>query len=466
MRRSLLVAAVLVVLTACTANSSPPRLTLHGCQVAGVAARCGSFVVPEDRSTGRGRTIRLRVAVVPALSGHATADPVFWLAGGPGGSAIDDAGLALQILSGTTDVRDLVLVDQRGTGGSNDVRCPAGDDPQRWADEVRACLPSLAADPRAYTTAWAMDDLDDVRAALGYDRINLYGGSYGASAAQVYLQRHAEHARSAVLAAGTLLDVPVYERFPAASQRALDQVFTRCAADPACAAAFPDPAGDLRALTARLDAGPVPLTDPATGRSGSFTRADLGPGVHGLLLDAGTAAALPRLLHAAAAGDWGDVLAALGGVPAEPTADTPGLQMMELTITCSEPQERLVRGETDTAGSYLGYDDVRAMTVPEDLCTAMPRPQSAALYRAPKPVDVPVLLINGDADPQDPPGNVAGAERLYPDSLALTAPYQAHHYPGTACQAGIIRAFVERARTTGIDAGCLQDAVPPPFLVG
>ena len=462
--RRVVLAALLVVLTACTpSGSAQPRLALHACQVAGVAARCGTFAVPEDRSTGSGRTIRLRVAVLPAASGHPLPDPVFWLAGGPGGSAVDDAALARQTLSGVAFDRDLVLVDQRGTGGSNDLRCPAGDDPQGWAQAVRDCLPSLAGDPRAYTTAWGMDDLDDVRAALGYDKIDVYGGSYGASAAQVYLERHADHARSAILAAGTLLDVPVYEQFPATSQRALDQLFARCAADPACAAAFPDPAGDLRALTARLDAGPVELTDPATGRSGQFTRADLGPGVHGALLDAATAAALPRLLHSAAAGDWSDVLALVAGQD-QPAPDRPGLQMMELTILCSEPQERLVRAETNTTGSYLSYDDVRTLTVPEDVCAAMPRPPAAALYAAPVPVDVPVLLVNGDADPQDPPGSVAGAERLFPDSLALTVPYQGHHYAGTPCQAGIFQAFLAHAATGEVDAACLQDSQPPPFL--
>ena len=462
-----MLAALLVVGTACSPGpSSQPRLALHGCEVAGAAAQCGTFAVPEDRSSGHGRTIRLRVVVVPAASGSALPDPVFWLAGGPGGSAVDDAALARQTLAGVLVDRDLVFVDQRGTGGSNDLRCPAGDDPQSWAGAVRDCLPSLDGDPRAYTTAWGMDDLDDVRAALGYDRINVYGGSYGASAAQVYLERHAAHARSAILAAGTLLDVPVYEQFPATSQRALDQLFARCAADASCAAAFPDPAGDLRALTARLDAGSVQLTDPATGRSGQFTRADLGPGLHGALLDAATAAALPRLLHSAAAGDWSDVLALVAGGQDEPAAEKAGLQMMELTILCSESQERLTRAETDTAGSYLSYDDVRALTVPEDVCRAVPQPPPAALYTPPVPVDVPVLLLNGDADPQDPPDNVAGAQRLFPDSLALTVPYEGHHYAGTPCQAGIFQAFLQHAATGDVDAGCLQESKPPPFLPG
>src|SRR4051794_4691763 len=107
--RSLVLAALLVVGTACSPGpSSQPRLALHGCAVAGAAAQCGTFAVPEDRSSGRGRTIRLRVVVVPAASGSALPDPVFWLAGGPGGSAVDDAALARQALAGVLVDRDLV----------------------------------------------------------------------------------------------------------------------------------------------------------------------------------------------------------------------------------------------------------------------------------------------------------------------------------------------------------------------
>ncbi len=271
------VAALVLALTACQASSpgrkTPPRLRLAPCMVGDVSAQCGTLSVPENGATGTGKMIQLRVAVVPALNKQRAPDPVFWLAGGPGDAATDSAAAATGLMATVNQQRDLVLVDQRGTGGSNDLRCPQGSDASRWADELRNCLQGLDGDPRAYTTAWAMDDLDDVRAALGYDRINLYGISYGVTAAQVYLQRHPSHVRTALLESGTVLDVPIYERFPAASQHALDLLFARCAADPGCHAAYPDPAADLRAVTARLDRGPIntKLTDPSTGQPIQFT---------------------------------------------------------------------------------------------------------------------------------------------------------------------------------------------------
>ena len=207
------VAALLLALTACQASPrQEPRLRLAQCTLGAVAARCGSLPVPENREVGSGRMIQLRVAVLPAQGQPRIPDPVFWLAGGPGDAATDPAGAAVQLLQLVNQQRDVVLVDQRGTGGSRDLRCPQGSVADRWAEQLRTCLAGLDGDPGAYTTAWAMDDLDQVRAALGYERVNLYGMSYGVTAAQVYLQRHPTRVRSAILESGALLGVPIYEQ--------------------------------------------------------------------------------------------------------------------------------------------------------------------------------------------------------------------------------------------------------------
>jgi pimeloyl-ACP methyl ester carboxylesterase len=437
---------------------SDPPLRLTECQVGSTAALCGSLSVPENRATSRGRRISLSVAVVPAQEARRP-DPVFWFSGGPGVAATDDLPAAVGFLAEVNRHRDLVFVDQRGTGRSNQLVCPQGPDAGRWADDLRACLAALPADPAAYTTAWAMDDVDDVRRALGYVTVNLYGGSYGATAVQVYLQRHPAVVRSATLLGGTLLEVPIFERFPANSQRALDAAFARCARDPACRTAYPDPAGDLRALTARLDAGPVdlPVTDPATGQPGRFTRSMLGPGLHTLLRDAATAALVPRVLHSARRGDWGDVLAVRPGSAA---SGAPTWVLMNMTILCHEPWARLDPARTAPAegGSYLSYADVRALTVPEDLCVLMPTPPAAAAYAPPVPVNVPTLFVNGDIDPQDPPANVAAAAATYPTSLTLTSVGESHQFSRPGCLADVIAAFIDTASTRGLPSACLAQA--------
>jgi pimeloyl-ACP methyl ester carboxylesterase len=309
-----------------------------------------------------------------------------------------------------------------------------------------------------------------VRAALGYDQINLYGISYGATAAQVYVQRHPAHARSAILESGTLLGVPIFERFPTASQRALDLLFARCAAEVACHKAFPTPAKDLRAVMARLDRGPIelPVTDPSTGQPAQYTRADLAPNLLGTLSDLRTAGVLPRMLHSAAHGDWSDVVAAAAPETTAPAA-APTWQLMPMTINCYEPEERMREAETEAAaaGSFLTYADMSAMVDPGGICAAMPAPPPTAVHGPPTVSDVPMLFINGAADPKDPPTNVAGAGRVYSRSLALTVPNQAHDYNvDPSCRAELFDALIRMADTTGLPSECLRYQPAPPFDLG
>jgi pimeloyl-ACP methyl ester carboxylesterase len=441
-----------------------PNALLQPCTVGTTTAKCATIPVPENRASAVGRQIDLHVVVVPATASQSHPDPIFWLAGGPGvAAATDDAANAIHFLALENVDRDLVFIDQRGTGSSNKLVCEHGNDPARWADDLRTCLGSLDADPAAYTTAWAMDDVDQVRATLGYDLINLYGGSYGVTAAEVYLQRHPEHVRSVAIVSGTMLDTPMFELYPTNSQRALDELFARCAAVASCSAAYPDLAGDLERVTARLDAGPVALgvTNPITNQPFQFTRDDLGPAVHNMLRDARTAVQLPRLLHAAANGDWSgvtqNVKASLRGIDPLVASTPQTWLLMALTIQCHEPWAQLRPTPTQAASehSYLRYADVKALTVQPELCAAMPVPDPSALYAPSARLNTPMLLINGALDPQDPPSNVDSAHRLYPNSLALVATDESHSYSNSACVSSILGQFFEAASTDGLTTTCL-----------
>jgi pimeloyl-ACP methyl ester carboxylesterase len=449
------------------ATATPrPTITLQPCTLSGQRAECGSLTVLEDREARSGRRINLNVVVFRARSDQPAPDPIFYLAGGPGVAATDDAAGALQLLESANERRDLVFVDQRGTGGSNKLTCPMPADPARQVEDLRACLANLAGDPRAYTTAWAMDDLDDVRAALGYDQINLVGASYGATAAQVYLLRHGEHVRTATLMAGSLLDVPMFERYPLSSQAALDLLFARCAADLACHAAYPNLRQEFAEILAQLDQQPMTMTivDPQTGQPGQFTRDMLDVGLHQLLVGTETTALVPEAIHLLYAKRW-DAVQALLASRSSSANPAPQWTVMNLTILCSEDWAKLRPAETTavSGGSYLRYNDIRALTVPENLCGVMPRPKAAALYGPVAGSNVPVLLINGQADPQDPPANVAGAKQHYPNSLTLVAPGQAHVSTGVFCRFTIFIAFVERASLANLPTACLDQVVLPPF---
>ena len=236
-------------------NAPRQKLALEPCRLPGwnEDVRCGQYEVYENREAKTGRKISLRVVVAPSLGEKAAPDPIFYFAGGPGAGAIDNFSLAGKgFLAGLRRERDLVLVDQRGTGGSNQLPCNLRGDKNDMAaffseifspERLRACRAELekVADLKLYSTPIAMDDLDEVRAALGYDKINLYGGSYGSTAALAYLRQYPQRVRTATVAGVAPPDMKLPLPFGKGVQKALEHVFADCAADEKCRAAFPAP---------------------------------------------------------------------------------------------------------------------------------------------------------------------------------------------------------------------------------
>ncbi|HSJ76508.1 MAG TPA: alpha/beta fold hydrolase, partial [Gemmatimonadales bacterium] len=273
--------------------------------------RCGTLRVVENRQTRTGRTIDLHVAVLPAQRPESAPDPLFILAGGPGQGARDYAPFVQRAFKEVRRARDIVLVDARGTGASNPLNCNRGD-PLEFLSassiDPTPCLQLLKGDPRFYTSEPVVDDIDDVRAALGYERINLWGGSYGTRAALVYARRHAAHVRSVVLdgAAPFEIELPLYNAGNA--QRALDRLLADCAAEPECRAAFPRLREEIGEVLARLDQGSVrvSLRHPQNNRPVDFTvsRSAFASGIRGMLYVPVHASLIPLMVHEAAQGDF------------------------------------------------------------------------------------------------------------------------------------------------------------------
>ncbi len=453
--------------TAAPTATSAPKLTLHPCKLAGMNAQCGTLSVYEDRAAKSGRMINLNIAVLKAYSSNPAPDPIFLFSGGPGGAATESALWAYEHLGSANAQRDIVLVDQRGTGGSNALTCAQPGDPARAVETLRDCLTKTDAAPAAYTTAWFTDDIDEVRSALGYDQINLDGGSYGGTAVQVYILRHGEHVRTATLESTSLLDVPAFEKIPVYSQQALDKMFSRCEADNDCHAAFPNVRQEFAQTLANLEQHPatLPINDPATGQPRILTAPLFKLLLHNILFNTEITAAAPLFIHMVCTQDWAGLGAFITAYQGSHPS-TPEWQLMELTIICNEDWARMRRAETDTvaAKSYFKYEDVRAQFEPEDLCALMPRPKAEALYGPPANSSVPMLWINGDADPQMPPEVVAGAKQRYPNSLMLVAPGQSHQSTGTYCRGSIIADFIERGSVDNLSTDCLQKVPLPAFI--
>jgi pimeloyl-ACP methyl ester carboxylesterase len=467
------------VSSAAPASPSARVISLAGvpmepCAVGETTGWCGVLRVPEDRSHPEGRQIDLRVVVMPATGPTARPDPVFFLAGGPGGAATEDETWVGGTFATLHRDHDFVLVDQRGTGGSNRLVSPDPPDTsglsrsaaeariELWVHDVLATLPG---DPRFYTTSVAMDDLDDVRAALGAERIDIVGASYGATAAQYYLRQHEDHVRAVVLDGATLLDVPILELFATNSQLALDAMLDRCDADDACHASFPAIRDDLRRAFAALREQSVAtdVPDPWTGKPIIIDENSLAGVIHAGLLQDETTARLPSLIHGAAHRSWNPVAAAIADnlPPKERSTDR---LVMSAVILCSEAWARFDAAETARLArdSYLADVEVGAAANAAQTCRLIPQGVVPAGDGQAVRSDLPVLFTVGSADPQDPPANIADASVELPASRTVIVPGEGHTVAHLGCLPSLVADFLETGTAAGLDTSCAATSVPLP----
>lgn len=428
-----------------------------------VAARCGTLSVPENRAQPTGRKIDLYVAAMPARVPGGHGAPVFFIAGGPGGSTVSSWAEAPVIFSGLNDHHDIVLVDQRGTGKSHPIATPAPNPGETPAAYASRALASIDGDPRYYTTAVAMDDLDAVRQALGYSKIDLYGGSYGATAVQYYLRQHGDHVAAAVLDGGTLVNIPIFELIARNSQLALDDVLSRCAADSGCSAAYPNVRSDLIRTMNRLALHPVTtnVSDPS-GQPIVLSGDTLAATIHQLLV-ASDSGPIPLLIHEAYTGQYDAVAAALSAYLGAP--DTQML-VMSIEIMCSEAWARNDPANVRATGqgSYMLSNEVAFAEQYASACAWVPPGYVPAGDGQPPSTDVPVLLLNGSDDPQDPPANVAGYDTLMPNSLLVVAPGQGHTVGHLGCLPKVVIRFFDSGRADPAFASkCTASMSPPDF---
>ena len=475
---ALLLAAGASLSAACGPDGGNPgaRVELSPCFVPGVRApaRCGTVRVPEDRAAPGGRTIDLQVVVVPALASAPEPDPVFFLAGGPGQAATQIAGFALGAADRLRERRDLVFVDQRGTGHSNALFCevPADDAPLAEQfdsdfdpEDVAWCRDRQTADLRQYTTTVAMDDLDAVRDALGYGQINLWGVSYGTRAALAYVRQHGEHARSVVLDGVAPMSMLLPVSLAKDAERALDRTFEDCAADAACAGAFPDLRARFHAFVARLDEEPLraQVSHPVTGAREELVidrRAFVGA-LRGMLYSADLSALVPLALHRAMSGDATTFVTAareLGGRMERSMAIG-----LFLSVVCSEDVPFLAPGEIEreAEGTLLG---THAALEIARACALWPKADVPASFREPVTSDVPVLLLSGDLDPVTPPRWAESAAATLSRSKSVVFSGTGHNATVTACARRIAASFVASGAADGLDTACAADIPRPRFF--
>ena len=461
--------------SACGGTGPVALNRLHPCapREGPVDSYCGTLEVLENPEARAGRTLHLKIIVAPALRRDPQPDPLFVFAGGPGAGAASLASSRLPWFRRVQVERDIVFIDQRGTGESNPLDCPTNEDGPTLSDLVEypldrfhTCLQEVEAkaNPRLYTTALAVDDVDAVRRYLGYDQINLWGASYGSRAALVYLTRHEASVRSAVLDSVNPPDAkrPLY--WPRDGQRALDRLITDCANDGLCNSRFPDLGRTVEVALARADARPlVHLQHPRSGLliEGRISRELVAGIVYQALYTTSTAALLPELLSDAAAGDFQGLL----GLALQSGALPKGMMSegLFLSVVCSEDATRYTRADIvrAAAGTFLGTAAYDTVFKP---CIFWPTGKVDPQFYEPVHSAKPVLVLSGAEDPDAPPPWGEYVVKGLTKARHLVVPATGHVTSFRGCVPELIREFIESADSDALDTTCLRRLHRPPFF--
>jgi pimeloyl-ACP methyl ester carboxylesterase len=463
------------------ASADSPPQWLEDCRLesaatgGSVAARCGSYRVRENRDDPSSKELQLHVAVIPALRLKPAADPLFILSGGPGQAASDFYLSVAPAFSRIRRDRDLVLVDQRGTGRSNRLDCTLPDasdfsaaDPQKLQALVRECRASLPGDPRYYTTSIAVRDLDDVRAALGYEKVNLYGISYGTRVAQHYMRRYPDRVRTAILDGAVPAEVALGPEVAIEAQHAIDSALQRCARSADCARQFPQIPAQFTALQDQLRKQPVTVSipHPLTGvlTTTKLDVARMGAAIRLLTYADETVSTLPLLIHEAQSLHEPQALAAQY-LRIQSSVEEQVAEGMQFAVVCSEDaprwdQENIT--EEALAKTYLGTAFMSGM---REVCSEWPRGPVDADFGKPLQTDVPTLVLSGTDDPVTP--------RRYADQIMkglhkgkhLVAAGQGHGQLATGCIPQLTAEFIAAGTVAGLDDACVRTIGPAPFML-
>jgi pimeloyl-ACP methyl ester carboxylesterase len=481
----LLLVGVVLVKYSARVSHAPPALvsavTLGGrshlsftpCWLDGFRERvlCTSYEVYEDRESRTGRRIALHIAVLPALKHRAASDALFVLAGGPGQAATSLGAFADTTFQKVREERDIVLVDQRGTGTSNPLRCEMEIDGGALsvqtvspAEKARECLAKLDADPRFYSSSAFAGDLEEVRDALRYSQIDLWGGSYGTRAALVYMKLYPERVRTAVLdgVASYSNKIPLYEARDA--QRSLNLVFNRCIQDEKCRTAFPDLRERFEGLLSRLEKNPARVT-VRNSRTGvatqvTVTREHVTRGIRGLLYVPAFDHLIPLVIRNASDGNFDPFFALVKEISNSNETMSLGLTF---SVLCSEDVGRITPQEVRlaTSGTFLRDGEIKVFS---EVCSQWPRVQLPPLFDAETEEQTPTLLLSGELDPITPPMWAEQAAAHLPNSLQVVVPGAAHGVSAYGCIPDVIASFVKRGVTSGLDTSCAAGGSQFPFF--
>ena len=440
----------------------------------GIKARCGTFARHLDPTDPTSPLLSLNVAVVPALTLEPAPDPFVPVAGGPGGASTNFYAGYAHAFEKVRRNRDILLIDQRGTGKSEIMACDFDDEVlegQLSIEETVAlsaeCLEELPHDPRFFTTSVAVTDLEALRIAMGYPALNLYGSSYGTRVAQHYVRRYPDTTRTVILDGVAPPQIALGPGIAIEAQKALAAIFDRCSESADCNEAFPDIGGRFQRLIQDLAATPavVDLPHPVTAEmtTVTFSDAELAGAIRLMSYSPDSVALIPLLINESANGNFVP-LAATFLLAAQSMSDQLAIGMHNAVI-CTEDTPFIE--EVDTRALEQTYIGPLMIDTLVAICSVWPAGVLDEGFHEPLATDIPVLLLSGSADPVTPPWFADMAAVELGNARHLTGADQGHGLAGQGCLPDIIGRFVETASVaeTDLDAGCTDRLYAMPFFV-
>lgn len=455
-------------------------LTLTDCRIsagpgaASMAARCGMMTRPLDPSGIEPGDIELRVAVVPALNLTPEPDPLVPIAGGPGQGSVQFYTAYSGAFEDVRRNRDILLIDQRGTGKSATMDCEFDDDlierelsTELVLEHVEHCLGQLPYDPRFFTTSVAVTDMEAIREALGYPALNLYGISYGSRVAQHFARRYPEATRTIVIDGVVPPQISLGPEIATESQKAVDKILARCAENDACNDRFPGIADDFARIVAELHDSPatIQVPHPSTGRLEEvrFGRGELAGAIRLLAYHPNTVALMPLLINEAGKGNY---------VPLGSQYMVTMIAMMDAiamgmhnSVMCTEDVPFYDKSMIDYEGlaaSYMGAFQLETM---EAMCSIWPAGPVDDEFKAPLATGLPVLLLSGDMDPITPPRYAELAAVDLGNAAHLIGARQGHGQLTVGCTPRLVAEFVDSADPAGLDTACMERSFVMPFFL-
>ncbi|MBV9973278.1 MAG: alpha/beta fold hydrolase [Candidatus Eremiobacteraeota bacterium] len=460
-----------ITLVSATPPHAPPSLHVIPCAtMRGIPpdAKCAQLRVFENRSKRAGRWLAITLVVLPAHERNAGA--IFDLSGGPGQSAIEDAPFVSRRFAPLRKSHDLVLVAQRGTRYSHQLQCDLFANPVSYFKELfpnaplRQCRSTLAksADLNQYGTSIAADDLDDVRAALGYDKIALYGGSYGTLAAQVYARRHPSHLRAMLLESVATTDFLIPLPYAGGAQRALDDLFFACAHETRCRRAFPSLPSHFATLLGRFDASGVGVNLRVSKNAQRITlsREVFVDRLRQLLYDPMVARVVPIVIEDAYRGNTTPLASAIFAIT---QSIAPVISWgMSMSVSCSEDDPFITRSAAirQSRATFMGTQRIDAQHRACAIWDVKPVDRS---YLNPVRSSAPVLMLSGTDDPATPQQYARRQLRYYTNGRLISIPHGGHDND-SPCLDRIRIAFLASANTKAVDASCITAFKRPSFF--